>query len=347
MKKDGSFGFIVPNNWLTINSFSRLREFLLKNVGGLTILNTIENVFNQASVDTCILLFKKANPTSVQVGELKNTGVPILSEYAAVDFYQNEFVINISKANRVSNSFELENTVPLGDIAKVSTGLKAYQVGKGRPLQDEVIKTQRKFHSTEKVDKTFKQYLQGFDVKRYHLDWSGEYLSYGDWLAEPRKSVPFSGERILVRQIPSSPPYCVNAVLTADEYLNDINSMVVFSPQKDFDIRFLLAVLNSKLISRWFVTSFDKLQRKIFPQFKVNELARFPIHLATKEQQKPIIALVAKIIDLNKKLSGETNGSEKWKKLKTEIERTDKAIDLEVYKLYDLTSDEIKVIEGD
>ena len=37
---------------------------------------------------------------------------------------------------------------------------------------------------------------------------------------------------------------------------------------------------------------------------------------------------------------------DKWESLKTEIERTDKKIDGEVYKIYGLNGEEIKVVEN-
>ncbi|MDP3764568.1 MAG: N-6 DNA methylase [bacterium] len=346
LKKNGDFGYIIPNNWLTINSFSKLREFLLKNTADLRIINTVESIFNKASVDTCLLLFRKADSTDIEVGDILVGENPILSKHKLEDFYQNEFVINISQTKNKQDSLELKNTVLLGEIAEVSTGLKAYQIGKGNPIQDEKIKKERRFHSGKKENDTFRPYLQGVDVKRYLLDWSGEYLSYGNWLAEPRKSVPFSGQRILVRQIPSPLPYCVNAVFIDDEYLNDINSMVIFSPLKEFNLKYILAILNSKLISQWFAKTFDKFQRKIFPQFKVNELARFPIYKATTDQQKQIIILVDNILLLNKELHEVEKNSNEYNKIKSEIEKTDKKIDVEVYKLYGLTEEEIKIVKG-
>lgn len=38
--------------------------------------------------------------------------------------------------------------------------------------------------------------------------------------------------------------------------------------------------------------------------------------------------------------------SEKWEGVKSEIEKTDKKIDEEVYKLYRLTEEEIKIVEN-
>jgi len=40
-----------------------------------------------------------------------------------------------------------------------------------------------------------------------------------------------------------------------------------------------------------------------------------------------------------------TENSNEWQKLKDEIEKTDRKIDEEVYKLYGLTPGEIKIIE--
>lgn len=346
LKNDGYFGFIIPNNWLTINSFSKIREFLLKNTSDLKIINITDTVFNQASVDTCLLIFQKAKPTKIELGEFRNGTLSFINRYKPEDLFENNFLINIAKSKNDKNEkLKFENVVPLELVATVSTGLKAYQIGKGKPLQTKEIKDGRKFHSKEKTNNTFIPYLSGSDVKRYKLDWSGEYLSYGDWLAEPRKSVPFNGKRILVRQIPSPYPECINAVFVNSDYLNDINSMVIFNPSSKYDLRYILGVINSQLISYWFVNYFDKFQRKIFPQFKVNELGQFPIHKTGKGEQRIIIELVDRILKLNKDLQKASKNSNKWNSIKEEIEKTDKKINQEVYKLYGLTSEEIKIVE--
>ena len=42
------------------------------------------------------------------------------------------------------------------------------------------------------------------------------------------------------------------------------------------DAMLILAIINSKIASEWFVFKFDKFQRKIFPQIKVKEMKLFP-----------------------------------------------------------------------
>ena len=68
----------------------------------------------------------------------------------------------------------------------MKSGLKAYEGGKGDPSQTKEMKKNRVYHSMEKQDETYIKYLQGKDVCRYKLNWSGEYLKYGNNLAAPR-----------------------------------------------------------------------------------------------------------------------------------------------------------------
>ena len=348
LKDKGEFGYIVPNNWLTINSFAFLREYLLRNTADLKIINADESVFSQASVDTCILIFKKDSPTDIQLGEIKDGAVLDLNTYKIKDFLKDEFIIHIGRSSSKADPIikKLEGCDMLGDICTVKAGLKAYEVGKGVPIQTEKMKDERIYHSDKKEGDDYLKYLGGKDVKRYLVNWGGLYLKYGKCLAAPRKFEFFNSPRILVRQIPSPYPYCINGIFTGDEYLNDINSMIILSLNEEYDLKYILGIINSKLISYWFAKAFDKFQRKIFPQFKVNELEKFPIWKGSTKEQKLVIQLVEDIIGFNKELQKTTENSEKWISIKSDVEKSNKKIDEEVYKLYGLTNEDIKIIES-
>ena len=302
LRNDGAMGFITPNNWLTIDTFASLRRFALESFGNLKLFNIIERVFESADVDTAIVLCEKRVPTTLVVGELTNGEETFNRQVDIASIRPPSFIIQISLLKNAANQAVVakieQESKHLSEYANVSTGLKAYQVGKGKPAQTVDLKEKRAFHSRNKEKPTSGRYLEGLDVKRYELGWSGEYLNYGDWLAEPRKSVPFSGPRILVRQIPANPPYLVHAVYTDEDFYNDINSMVIFGPVGRISLKFLLGVVNSRLMSFWFQKQFDKLQRKIFPQFKVDELRSFPIRVLAlqkkidKQTHDRIVALV-------------------------------------------------------
>ena len=100
-------------------------------------------------------------------------------------------------------------------------------------------------------------------------------------------------------------------------------------------------------MSFWFYYTFDKFSRKIFPQFKVKELSIFPIPEIEEKKQKPLIDLVIQILGLNKKFAESTTIPQTKNMLKRQIETTDKQIDQLAYKLYDLTEEEIKIVEAE
>ncbi len=355
LHKKGMLGFITPNNWYTIDSFSPLRKFILEASANIKMINIVDRVFVAADVDTGIILFEKNNPTNLTISEMKNQQ-EVFSHKVGIDAIQSpSYIININFLNN-SHSQKIIQKIetiakPLSSFCTVSTGLKAYQIGKGKPHQTNKEKDSRIFHASSKKDKTYGKYLDGVDVCRYRLDWSGEYLSYGEWLAEPRKSVPFTGERLLVRQIPSKPPYLINGVFTDEQSYNDINSMVIFSPAKNVYLKYLLGLINSRLLSVWFEKTYDKLQRRIFPQFKVKELARFPIcpinfsDPSDKARHDKMVTLVDQMLSLNKQLPSAKTEHEKTA-LQRQIDAIDKQIDELVYDLYGITEEERKIIEG-
>ncbi|KAF0206206.1 MAG: putative type IIS restriction/modification [Gallionellaceae bacterium] len=338
LKARGGLAYITPNNWLTINSAKVVREFVLHQ-SDISVINFYAKVFEDASVDTSILMYEKGSFTpALKLYESSGADTLTLVHEAQPDYFlaQRDAIINIA-AFRAGSTHGLLGKIeagaqPLDAVADVKAGLMVYEVGKGEPVQTENMKNQRVHHAREALDDSYWPYLDGRDVQRYGLGWSGEYLSYGDNLAAPRKFELFSTPRILVRQIPSSPPYSIHACYTTEVWLNDRNSMNIVNIQ-DAPL-FLLGLLNSRLMTFWFVHKFGKLQRGVFPQFKVNELAQFPIAVATEAQKQAISQRVEKIL------------ADKKADLKSDTTGLDKEIDQLVYGLYGLTPEEIVIVEG-
>ncbi|MCK4593237.1 N-6 DNA methylase, partial [bacterium] len=348
----GWFGFIIPNTWLSIGTMKSFRDFVVGSTGELTIVNNRFKVFPGANIDTSLVLFKKTTPSKVYLAEsprpqevnlVAKINAELILQDPVIHFrlYKNQKVHDLLRKIKF-------HAIQLREIAIVKAGLKAYETGKGTPKQTDSMKKNRVYHSTEKLGKDYRIYLDGKDVKRYFIGWSGEYLKYGNNLAALRDSSLFKGERILVRQIPSRPPYSINAAIVAGEELNDINSMIV-KTTSEYTFEYILGVINSKLLTFWFDYIFDKFQRAIFPQFKVNELATFPIRTIDFDNAEDVarhdrmVSLVERMLDLHERLPGAA-GSDKAQ-IEQLIERTDHEIDRLVYELYDLTDDEIAIVE--
>jgi type I restriction-modification system DNA methylase subunit len=351
LKINGYFGFIIPNTWQTIDNFSRFRKYLFENMSDITIINITDKVFLEANVETNILIFKKEKACNKKVslwsfneGKLEN-----LFEGKSNSFGKS-YIVRFSKESIDKENIIIEkiasNSITLSEIATIKAGLKAYEVGKGKPKQTEEMKDKRIYHSKIKIDKDYYKYLEGKDVCRYFIKWGGNYLKYGECLAAPRTFDLFSSERILVRQIPSRLPYCINASYVNEVYLNDINSMIIYNFKK-YSSKLILALINSKLISYWFNVRFNKLQRELFPQFKVKELEIFPIHKSIdKFCISKMLVLVDKMFSFNRRLNeiGDKKTDERAK-IEEEIKKTDVEIDGLAYRIYGITKAEKKILE--
>lgn len=101
----------------------------------------------------------------------------------------------------------------------------------------------------------------------------------------------------------------------------------------EIPIKYLLALMNSKLMEFYFGFIGIMTAGGAFT-LKYETVIEFPIKIISEQQQKPFITLVVKILEAKK---SDANANT------TALERE---IDVMVYKLYGLTEEEIKIIEG-
>lgn len=133
-----------------------------------------------------------------------------------------------------------------------------------------------------------------------------------------------------------------------DEYilLNTVNQLENIS---NLDTKFILAILNSKLIS-WYAYRFIYSKAIMTMQFDNPTTSRIPMpsvdltKKSDKEVHDKLVKLVDNIIAINKKLVGENNPNTK-EILERQVRALDGEIDRLVYGLYQLTGEEINIIE--
>lgn len=301
LKKNGTFAYIVPNNMLTIQSNQKIRDFLLQKSGSLVIINSLDKIFADANVDNCLVFLKKEKSDEVTVGELNKGDFETVGTVNK-DFFGKDkpiFSISMVKYRDAIDAYwkvNSYNSIEDRGIANIKSGVKAYEVGKGTPKISKSDKDNRIYHSNSKLDDSYLPYLEGKDVKRYLINWGGQYIKYGKNLAAMRTPDLFVGPRILVRQIPSKNVYSIEGTYIEDKVINDLNSMIIHNIKNILPLA-LLGVLNSKIETLWFLMHFDKFQRRLFPQFKVNELAQFPVPDLNIEEQSLIADKVTIIMN--------------------------------------------------
>ena len=128
-------------------------------------------------------------------------------------------------------------------------------------------------------------------------------MRYGKHLAAPRTFNLFDGKKIIIREITGNYPRCLIATYNEDIYLfNMSNIAIVEKTNSDISLKYILAVLNSKLLSYYFVKNTAKSVRKLFPKIILNDLRKFPIKKIKPEFQEPFIEKADLILALNKEL---------------------------------------------
>lgn len=114
-----------------------------------------------------------------------------------------------------------------------------------------------------------------------------------------------------------------------------------------YDLKYLLALFNSELWAFIYETIYGAVHLQ-GDYLRVNSpyLGVLPIFPANSEQQKPFIQLVDKMLSLKKRLNelGDKRTDER-QRIEEEIKKTDAEIDESVYKVYDITESERKIIE--
>jgi len=111
-----------------------------------------------------------------------------------------------------------------------------------------------------------------------------------------------------------------------------------------FNEEYILGILNSKLFSFYF-KEFIAPKTNVFPKIRIAQLKEVPIAIYNdKENHDKLVVLVEQMLETQKTLQkAESDSQKKFAQQRAEI--LDKQIDNIVYKLYNLTPEEIKIVE--
>jgi type I restriction-modification system DNA methylase subunit len=314
--QQGVIAYITPNTWQTLGYFKKMRQILFDKCEIVSITDSLYDIFASATVDTMITILQVNKGNKLKKYKFVEND---LKSFHILDFNTNDDSILCSKTNPIIQKIERAGVV-LGSIVEIWQGLIAY-AGKDQP---------RIWTSTEKETEYHRKLLYGRDISKYSITWSGEYLKYGEWLHRPRPSYIFDKEKILVQRIRN--PKLKTRLVCAydiDSYINGtgLSNIVLLDQYKDiYSLKYIIGILNSKLINYWFSYYF------IDVNIKPEQLRKIPLPKAKTNQE--IISLVEKI------------QSDKQNSPDADTSATEREIDHIVYELYGLTPDEIAVIEG-
>lgn len=336
LKEGGGLGFIIPDTIFYKIQYQNFREYLLNHLSLSEIVET-GAVFEEAKATPNALVFIKNNKPDDLTYFSRKT----------VDFRKQ--IIHISDSIS-SNKFYEVGGLTYSQWGKSPLLLLGKYLDKNKlKIISKIISASNNLGSIKNIQidrgleggksslKTSGKYLILIpeNVDRYFIDHPKYYTT------EYKES--FKYDRITIIRIRSI--QLKQRIIAALEKNKRATlktlQQVYFNGISDYKIEFLLGIINSKLIN-FYCNNFlvDDLNKEYLEMLPIINLGE------NMNKQEKLVKLVKAMLDLNKNLEALVENSEKWQRIKSEIEKIDKKIDEEVYKLYGLTPEEIKIIES-
>lgn len=300
IRDGGVLSYITPNTYLTNKYIKPLRKHILEKCAIKRIINH-DKVFDSASVDTATIVMVK-EPGAQQEVIVMHTANFVFAEICRKQqsewMKDKDLVFNINAENIAAVS----NCTTLGTVCKTYFGIQAFD---------------RKTSISEfKENEHYLPLIDGADIHPYTYAQPRIFFNYlpekiksgGDWGV-------YSQPRIVVRQIGQIPVVglCEASILAS-------NTLYSIYPKDDqYDLRFLLACLNSAFIRSYWKAKYSD-NKALFPKIKGFQLKELPIPIVTREQQEAVIAIVDKVLRI-KELGKDMDTSEQEKEIDMLIEK--------------------------
>ncbi|MFX1274516.1 MAG: Eco57I restriction-modification methylase domain-containing protein [Promethearchaeota archaeon] len=358
LKNHGFLGYIVPDSFLTLSNRRIIRKYIYNNTK-IKELFHIGEKFDEPIVSNIIIILQKENNNierEMNYISINDTGnenkkpKTIIQKY--IRNWNYDYLIHLDDEDLNLLTHLTEDFLKLGDIMnldgyqiELSRGVELGKEGKViyckkcdkfLPLPRNELKCSRCntildlnsmekiiHKSLKKVNQNYKPFIYSIDqyiVKEYrYIDITKNGINYKDF--------NLYKDRIIIRQISKNnricATYCKSLSLTSQSFYN---MKIIQSPISEFNNYYLLGLINSNLLTYFFIKSFGS-YKKLFPRILIEKIKEFPIKIPKNKED---IKYSFKIIEKVKFL---LNSKERDKALKIEKQ---KEIDDLVFQLYQI-----------
>ncbi len=393
LKPNALMGYICSNKFFRAKYGEKLRALILEKMTIECVTNFEDKkVFEDAIVTSDINIFTKTIPTEDAKFKLIEADLVTFYEMKQSSLKSDGFVFLSNVPLQLKSKLE-QNGIALKnwDIS-IKSGIKtgfneAYIIDEKK--RNELIK------QDIKNSELIKPYLRGRDVGRYNYFFANKYVIFVEYNSSEnlRKEYPLIANHLEQYKVAlekrgqvingqhhwleldNNPQhhYCEllkkekiiwielsdNAKFTLDTDSHFVDMTVFFITGEN--LRYLLALLNSKLVF-WYFNLICAQSGVGTNRWKKTYVEQIPIPQISEVEQKPFITYVDEILESKQKIKDykilldealHVNNFDREIKLKKEIETLEKRvieceqkIDTMVYELYGLSEDEIKIVEG-
>ncbi|MBI3914771.1 MAG: N-6 DNA methylase [Chloroflexi bacterium] len=373
LKEGGRLGFIIPYSSFTQNYGKLSRKLILDSCAIEAIVDLSRyKVFQDAEVATCILILRKEENANVRLGNaiqiirqddyadgINHGSRPTLEQGQFTTTVDNMFRLDLVGAPaEVTKKIE-NRSIELGQICYLITGVVAHDSKTGAS-KDRLIHDRRS-------GKKSKSYIEAKEsAGRYAPLFPRKFIEYKpEEMHRPKFPELFENPKILIPDLVGIGGLRATIDLASTYTNHSFNCCVLkgnlvgvkdkirisdedIALSLNYDLQYILGIINSRMITFYFETNLGGGLHA-----SPANLRRLPIRrinfsdAAEKKQHDAIVARVNEMLELQKEYAeAERNKEDRRHALKSRIEQVDTAIDRAVYRLYDLSEEEIEIVEG-
>ncbi len=332
---NGFFSFIVPDRLGFNSQFVNLRSKILSDYIIEELIYKLP--FPGIVTDTLIFRFSKNNHTNsmnyqFEVGEYgKKLQIKSKKEYAdetnKTFFYESSDYASVI----VKKIFENTKCLSISKICQSTSGFGGIS----------------KNITSEKVKENQIEILRGRSINRYSMNktYYFEFVKNNITGRTTDKTKLGFTEKVLLRKT----GYPIIATYDNSGIFPEQSLYFLFNLKEELSYKYLTCLINSKLFQFVYINCLVT-NKDSTPQLKKVDLDKFPVYIFDFSENQEvlihnhIVTLAERMLKLNKEK--QTADDSDRRHIEQYIAATDKEIDRIVYQLYDLTPEEIKIVEG-
>ena len=315
LKEKGCLIFIQPDGIFTNTEYKYIRKLIVDNCTLKEIVYFEKRVFT-AAVDTAILSLTKQKNEDNNIIIKRNMQDEMFKLSQKAIRGNNDYLIAIKldeSSKKITDKINKISNFRLGDLLEIQQGI----IYSGLPKE--------KVFSNYKDSDEYKKCLDGRDVCKWFVKWDekkeNKYIRYTNALHRPREERIFlAKEKILLPRKSTK----ISCGYDSEQYyaLNTAYICLLKEASSDIELKYLLALMNSKLFNYYY--------KKVYLGWQIVIPALNELPVVSSNYQQEIIDYVDIILNSNDEYL---------------IKKYEKMIDEKIYKTYGLTEEEVIEIE--
>ena len=326
LKEKGTLGYIVPDSLLVLSNRRDIRKYIYNSGKIQKIIHTGPK-FEDPVVSNVIIIFQKEENQNIREKNLIKIELPVSKQFKGnefpqkhIEYWDYKFLISLNERDFSIVEHLTNNFIKLKDVNKIegfkisiSRGVELaktgeivyckrcelyYPVPKKHLLCPE-CRSQLKPDNIEKIIyderpnrndgeiKSFVSSINRYQIKENSfIDLGKDGINY--------KDLDVYNDRIIIRQLNQDGLICATydkeISITSQSFYNlKIRESVI----SEFNHFYLLGLINSKLLSFYFIKSFGS-YKKLFPRILIENIKVLPIKMPKSTEEKQIAHKIEK-----------------------------------------------------